>query len=200
VWPHCEIRVQLRAGHPPLYEDFVIATPRLILRPWREADVPEFARVTNTPAVMEYLGGVKEPEAFQGGFLRAQASQEQNGFSFWIIERRNDGALLGFCGLKVCNVGPIVGDIEIGWRLREDAWGQGYAGEAAQASLDWAWQNLSCDRIVAITAEGNARSWRLMERLGMQRENGLEFDHPDIAPDSPLRRHITYAVKRPAPG
>jgi RimJ/RimL family protein N-acetyltransferase len=176
----------------------MIVTSRLMLRPWIESDVPEFVRVTNTPAVMEYLGGVQKPESFDGAFRRVQACQSQNGFCFWIVERLSDKALLGFCGLKIGNVGPIVGEIEIGWRLRTDAWGQGYAREAAAAALDWAWHNLSCARVVAITANGNARSWALMERLGMQRRPELDFEHPDLPPHSPLRPHIAYAIARPA--
>jgi RimJ/RimL family protein N-acetyltransferase len=179
--------------------NLVIETLRLTLRPWMEADVPEFVRVTNTPTVMEFLGGVRETEEFYAGFLRAQACQAQNGFCFWIVERRNDKALLGFCGLKIGNVGPVTGEIEIGWRLRADAWGQGYAREAAAASLDWAWRNLSCPRVVAITAATNARSWRLMERLGMQRLWELDFEHPDLPPGHALRPHITYAIARPVP-
>lgn len=175
----------------------MIETERLILRPWREEDIAEFARVTNTPAVMEFLGGVKEPEAFQGSFERVTASQEKNRFCFWIVERRIDGALLGFCGLKVGNTPPIVGEIEIGWRLREDAWGQGYAREAAIATLEWAWQNLDCDRVVAITAAGNKRSWGLMERLGMHRLHDMDFEHPDVPAGDKAKPHITYAVERP---
>ena len=175
----------------------MITTTRLRLRPWTAADVPEFVRVINTPAVMKYLGGVQEPESFQGSFQRAQACQAQNGFSFWIAERLSDDALLGFCGLKVGNVGPITGETEIGWRLREDAWGQGYAREAASATLEWAWRNLACARIVAVTAEGNSRSWGLMERLGMSRAPELDFDHPDFPPGHLVRRHIAYAIARP---
>jgi RimJ/RimL family protein N-acetyltransferase len=175
----------------------MIVTSRLKLRPWLESDVAEFVRVTNTPEVMQYLGGLQDPAAFQGGFLRAQASQAANGFCFWIVERVFDGALLGFCGLKIANVGPITGEIEIGWRLRADAWGQGYAQEAATASLDWAWRNLSCGRVVAITAEGNARSRRLMEKLGMQRMPELDFEHPDLPSESPLRSHVTYVIVHP---
>jgi RimJ/RimL family protein N-acetyltransferase len=176
----------------------MIETERLILRPWRDEDVEEFARVTNTPAVMEFLGGVKEPEAFRGSFQRVSESQEKNGFCFWIVERRNDRALLGFCGLKVGNTQPIVDEIEIGWRLREDAWGQGYAREAATVTLKWAWRNLSCDRVVAITAEGNGRSWGLMQRLGMHRLHNMDFEHPDVPVGNKARRHITYAIERPA--
>lgn len=174
----------------------MIETVRLILRPWTEADVPEFVRVTNTPAVMEYLGGVREPDLFGAALLRVQSSQAQNGFCFWIVERRSDKAMLGFCGLKIADVGPIAGEIEIGWRLREDAWGQGYAREAAAASLEWAWRNLSCARIVAYTAESNARSWGLMKRLGMHPLPELAFDHPELPHAHPLRRHIVYASAR----
>ncbi|HEY6578273.1 MAG TPA: GNAT family N-acetyltransferase [Rhizomicrobium sp.] len=177
----------------------MIETPRLLLRPWTEADLPEFVRVTNAPAVMQHLGGVGDPEEFRAGFLRMQLCQAQNGFSFWIVERRDDTALLGFCGLKRGNVGPIEGEIEIGWRLREDAWGQGFAREAAAASLHWAWRNLSCARVVAVTVEANASSRRLMERLGMRREPQLDFDHPEFAAGHPLRRHVTYAIARPNP-
>jgi RimJ/RimL family protein N-acetyltransferase len=175
----------------------MIETQRLILRPWTEADVPEFVRVTNTPSVMQYLGGVQEPDIFLASCARAQVCQAQNGFCFWLVERRSDGALLGFCGLKIGNMGPIAGEIEIGWRLREDAWGQGYAREAATASLDWAWRNLSCARIVAVTVMENARSWSLMERLGMRRAPELDFDHPDFPPGHICRRHIAYAIARP---
>jgi RimJ/RimL family protein N-acetyltransferase len=178
----------------------MIQTERLILRRWREADVPEFARVTNTPAVMEFLGGVKEPEAFRGSFERVSASQEKNGFCFWIVERKSDGALLGFCGLKVGNTPLIVGEIEIGWRLREDAWGQGYAREAATATLEWTWRNLDCGRVVAITAAGNKRSWALMERLGMRRLRDMDFEHPDVPAGDKAKSHITYAIERPRSG
>ena len=175
----------------------MIETERLILRRWREEDVTEFVRVTNTPAVMEYLGGVQTAESLHAGFLRGRASQEKNGFCFWVVERRSDGALLGFCGLKVGNTPPIEGEIEIGWRLREDAWGQGYAREAAEATLDWAWRNLDCARVVAITAAGNKRSWGLMERLGMRRLHELDFEHPDVPIGNKAKPHITYAIARP---
>jgi len=178
----------------------MIETERLILRPWREDDVAEFARVTNTPAVMEFLGGMKEPEAFRGSFERVTMSQETSGFCFWIVERRTDGALLGFCGLKVGNTPPIVDEIEIGWRLREDAWGKGYAREAAMATLAWAWRNLDCDRVVAITAAGNKRSWGLMERLGMHRLRDMDFEHPDVPAVDKAKPHITYAIERPRSG
>ena len=101
----------------------MIETERLILRPWREEDGPEFVRVTNTPAVMAHLGGVEDPKRLIRSVARQQMLQAEHGHCFWIAERKDDQALLGFCGLKIGSVGTIDGEIEIGWRLREDAWG-----------------------------------------------------------------------------
>jgi len=177
----------------------VIETERLTLRGWRDGDVDEFMRVTNTPVVMEYLGGLQPREIFEGAAQRQQALLEKAGHCFWIVERRADQALLGFCGLKILGLGgSIANDIEIGWRLREDAWGRGYAREAAEASLAWGWANLNAPRIVAITVQANWRSWGLMERIGMQRRAELDFDHPNFAADHPLHRHIVYTIDRPA--
>lgn len=175
----------------------MIETERLILRGWRDTDGPEFVRVTNTPAVMAHLGGVEDADRLMTSVARQQAMQAEHGHCFWIIERRTDGALLGFCGLKIGNVGSIDGEIEIGWRLREDAWGQGYAKEAARASLAWGWGHLDTSRIVAITVPDNRSSWGLMERLGMQRRPEMDFGHPLFAEDHPLHRHIVYVIERP---
>ncbi len=175
----------------------MIETSRLLLRPWTTTDLAEFTRIANTPAVMEHLGGVATPEAMQALYDRIVASQAEHGFCFWIVERHADRAMLGICGFKLANVGPIMGEIEIGWRFRQDAWGQGYAREAATACLDWAWRNLACTRIVAITIIANRGSWGLMERLGMTRQGDLDFDHPNYPADHPQAPHITYAIARP---
>lgn len=175
----------------------MIETERLILRGWRDEDGPEFVRVTNTPAVMEHLGGVEDPARLITSVGRQQAMQADHGHCFWIVERKSDSALLGFCGLKIGNVGTIDGEIEIGWRLREDAWRQGYAKEAAQASLAWGWRHLTEPRIVAITVAENRSSWGLMERLGMTRRTDMDFGHPLFAEDHPLHRHIVYVIDRP---
>ncbi|NWP15587.1 GNAT family N-acetyltransferase, partial [Escherichia coli] len=77
---------------------------------------------------------------------------------------------------------PLFGEVEIGWRVARAHWGKGYAREAAQASLDWAWANLDVPTVAAMTVPGNTRSWGLMERLGMTRVPADDFIHPQ-APD-----------------
>jgi RimJ/RimL family protein N-acetyltransferase len=173
----------------------VIETPRLRLRNWREEDVEPFIRHLNTAPVMRWLGGVRTEEqqhwVVRERFMRWQ---EERGFTFWLVERKEDGALLGFCGLKIADdaVSPVEGSLEIGWRLREDAWGQGYAKEAAQASLDFAFGTLAADRVVALTVQGNTASWGLMERLGMIRRPELDYVGAEWA-EGPV---IVYELRR----
>ncbi len=177
----------------------MIETDRLIVRPWREEDRATYLATCNTPSVTAHLDGPASVEDIDRAIERIAASQRDNGFCFWAAERKSDGAFLGYCGLKIANDGgtPIDGQIEMGWRLREDAQGQGFATEAAAACLEWAWDHLDVRRIVAITVPANERSWRVMERLGMARRPDLDYAHPKFAADHPLSWHITYVVDRP---
>lgn len=177
----------------------MITTDRLILRDWCDADRAPFAAMNADPAVREHLGPLQSRAESDATIDRLRALQATHGHSFWAIERRADAACLGFCGLKIApeGIAGLEGAIEIGWRLERGAWGQGYAREAAQASLAWGWANLGDDRIIAITTPGNLRSWGLMERLGMARRHDLDFAHPALAADDPLSAHITYEIRRP---
>jgi len=176
----------------------VIETPRLLLRLWRDEDREPFYAMSQSPAVMAHLGGPASDEEADAGIARVRACYERYGHCFWAVERKADGTFLGFCGLKVAiDPGtPIEGEVEAGWRFREDVWGQGYAREAATASFEWGWANLDASRIVAITVPANTKSWGLMERLGMRRRPELDFGHPNFAPDHPLHWHMVYAIDR----
>ena len=174
----------------------MIETERLRLRDWREEDIDPFIRHTNTEPVMRWLGGVKPADEHRGIIRdRIMRWQRERGFTFWVVERKADGALLGFCGLKLADTegSPIEGEYEVGWRLREDAWGQGYAKEAAIASLDHAFGPLGAERVVAVTYKENAPSWGLMERLGMKRREDLDFDDPRYPELNPT---IVYCIAR----
>lgn len=172
-----------------------IETARLILRGWSEGDIAPFIRHTNTPAVMRWLGGVQSEAALTDAIRnRMMRWQEERGFTFWVVERKADGELLGFCGIKIADTAgsPIEGVHEIGWRLREDVWGRGYAREAATAAIDHAFGALGAARVVAITFTQNGPSWGLMERLGMTRRPECDYDDPRF-PD--LNPTIVYDIR-----
>lgn len=177
----------------------MIETERLIVRPWRDADREPFAAMGQDAEVMRFLGPLMSRAESDAAVDRMMALQAERGHCFWAVERRADGAFLGFCGLKRGPADtPIADDIEIGWRLGRAHWGQGYAREAAAACLDWSWATLNVMSIAAITVQGNSASWGLMERLGMTRRPDEDFDNPNLAPGDPLWRHITYRIARPA--
>src|SRR4051794_23609450 len=107
--------------------EVVAETERLRLRTWDDEDELRFYEVMNTPAVMRWLGGQQPADQWSAGYQRLRAYERDYGFTYWIVERSADREILGFCGLKRANDpggDAIAGDIEIGWRLREDAWGK----------------------------------------------------------------------------
>lgn len=173
-----------------------LETDRLVLRDWRADDWPRFFEGTNTPAVMQWLGGVLDDESVAATRARVEGCAARNGFCFWVVERKTDGEILGFCGLKLADApgSSVTGAMEVGWRLREDAWGQGYAKEAAVAALDAAFDRFGADEVVALTVAGNTASWGLMQRLGMRRRTDL--DYADTRFEPPIRDHIVHSIDR----
>jgi RimJ/RimL family protein N-acetyltransferase len=173
----------------------VVETARLVLRDWEDGDEARFYDVMNTPAVMRHLGGVQSPEEWRGAADRIRGFSRDFGHTFWIVEDKASGELLGFCGLKRVNApgaGALTGTPEIGWRLRESAWGKGIAKEAAIASLDLAFGRFAAPHVIALTVAGNTASWGLMERLGMTRRPDLDFIDERFGPD--LNPTIVYDI------
>ncbi len=175
----------------------MIETERLILRRDTLADRPALYAMWADPRVMADLGPVKSV-ADSDAALARHASYNAQGLGFWVVERRSDGAVIGFCGLKPgAPDTPITGALEVGWMLAVPYWKQGFANEAAAASIAWAWANRDDAAIVAITARQNDKSRGLMSRLGMAHVPELDFAHPNFAEGDPLRDTVTYRIMRP---
>jgi len=165
----------------------VLETDRLILRRFREADLAPWLAHLNTPEVRAHLGGVVSDEEMAAKFARNRDSWDDDKGGWLAIERKADGEFLGYCGF-----GPITaeaapadlrGTTEIGWTLRQDCWGQGYATEAAQAVLALAFGRFGSPVVCSQTSEANRGSWRVMERLGMERAEALDYEDPAYAPE-----------------
>ena len=180
--------------------EFYRETERLVLRDWCVEDWAPFFRHTNTLAVMRWLGGVMNEAGMATARLRLESYRREHGFTFWVVERKRDGGhlageLLGFCGFKRSNQqGGPSGDMEIGWRLREEAWGRGYAREAARECMRIGFKEFHAPHMLALTVEGNAASWGLMRRLGMHRRGDLDFANTEFDPESGTI--IVYAITR----
>ena len=170
-------------------------TGRLRLRDWRDEDELAFYQAMNTPAVMQHLGGVQTPEEFRAAYHRIRGFERDFGHTFWIVEDKASGAILGFCGLKRVNspgAGDLTGQHEIGWRLRESAWGKGIAKEAAVAAMDLAFGRFAAPHVLALTVPSNLPSQGLMKRLGMVRRPDLDFIDTRFGPE--LNPSIVYRL------
>jgi RimJ/RimL family protein N-acetyltransferase len=177
--------------------EVVAVSQRILLRTWEDEDELRFFEIMNTHAVMRWLGGVQKADEWSAGYRRLKAYERDFGFTFWLMERRSDGEILGFCGLKRANApgaDAIAGEVEIGWRLREDAWGQGYAKEGAIAALDLAFDRFHAPRVVAVTAARNEPSQGLMKRLGMVRRQELDFIDQRFAPTSDVNPQVVFTI------
>jgi RimJ/RimL family protein N-acetyltransferase len=97
--------------------------------------------------------------------------QDHYGYGLFAIVRRVDGLLIGDCGLEVQDDGS--GDVELGYDLRGDCWGQGYATEAALAVRDVAFGPLALPRLISLIRQGNERSRRVAEKIGMRHDADL---------------------------
>lgn len=176
----------------------MIETERLRLRDWREGDEALLFRHCNTEPVMRWLGGVQTFEEQKDVVERLRGYSRDYGHTFWAVERKEDGEFLGFCGLKRANgfESKVTGEVEIGWRLREDSWGRGYAREGASASLDFAFRQVRARRVVALTIAENKASWGLMLRLGMHRREDLDYSDPEWP--ATMNPVIVYELRREA--
>lgn len=177
-----------------------LLTPRLLLRHWHPGDREPFAAMNADPEVMEHFPGLLSRAESDGLAARAEAALLSRGYGLWAVEERATGRFLGFTGLNPVTFGaPFVNGptVEIGWRLRRDAWGQGYAQEAARAARDFAFGGAGLRALVSFTSANNRRSSRVMERIGMTHDAADDFDHPRIPAGHRLRRHVLYRLAAP---
>ena len=158
-----------------------LRTPRLILRPWRDEDVAPFAAMNADPAVMEFFPRPLDRAESEGAVARTRDHFARHGFGLWAVEVPDVADFIGFVGLAVprfeAHFTPCV---EIGWRLACEHWGRGYATEAARAVLDFGFRERTLEEIVSFTIPANLRSRAVMEKIGMTRSPGDDFDHPAL--------------------
>lgn len=160
----------------------IATTRRLLLRTFRQDDLPLYAAVNSDPRVYESLGG--EPLSREDSDAIAEWAQDLHaaeGIGLLAVERRSDGTFLGMCGLHHQSAYPD--EVELGYRFAPQHWGQGYATEAGAGWLDHGFRRLGLPRVIAITERTNRRSLAVMQRLGMTFDHaarvvdgGVEFD------------------------
>lgn len=176
----------------------MIRTERLLLREWRDEDLPAFADINNDPDVMTYLPQRLSVEESDLLAERLRAEFAGNGFGRWAVEIPGVVPFAGFVGLSAPTFdAPFMPCVEVGWRLARSCWNQGYATEAAQAAVTHGFETLGLKEIVSFTVPHNTASRRVMEKLGMVEDVAGQFDHPLLPDGHSLRRHVLYRLPAP---
>ncbi len=171
-----------------------LSTARLHLCPMSRADLDDAVRLGTDDRVMEYLAGAMSQEACEAWHARQLSHWERHGFGRYHVTC--DGVFVGYVGLLRDDFDAgIVPGVEVAWRLVFDAWGTGYATEAARAVMSDGFAR-GLDSIVAVTATNNARSRQVMHRLRMTWSPKETFAYPRLPVGHPLREHVVYRVKR----
>jgi len=182
--------------HDRVHGAAAIETPRLILRRWKEADKELFARINADPKVMEFFPALLTRSQSDALVSKVEAHFRKHGFGLYAAELRSSNVFIGFVGLNVPSFrAHFTPCVEIGWRLSPNAWGQGLATEGALALLKYARDVFELEELVSFTVPANVRSRRVMENLGMSHDSVDDFDHPQLPPGHPLRRHVLYRLR-----
>ena len=167
--------------------DVTLETERLIMRMWREDDFEEYAEMCADPEVMRFLGGktFDRTEA-----LRHLASLvghwHLRGYGVWAVEEKSSGRLAGRIGCIYPAGWPA---FELGWSLKKEFWGKGYATEAARRALQYAFTELDKSHVISLIHADNHGSIRVAERLGEKPEGTARVVGIDV---------LVYGIDRPA--
>lgn len=175
-----------------------LETQRLTLRQWQPADYSIFAQMNADREVMRYFPKTLTKQTSDLIANKCQQLIEDNGWGFWAVSLKDDkrDKFIGMVGLnQVHQDMPFAPNVEIGWRLHKDYWRNGYALEAAQAALKFAFEVLQLEEVMAFTAVVNEPSQRLMQRLGMSNTQ-QDFYHPMLDANHPLATHVLYKMSQ----
>ncbi len=171
-----------------------LESDRIILRQWKDSDIPVFAELNADSEVMRYFPETRTEQQTRDMVSVVSAGINKTGWGFWAAELKKSGEFIGFVGLNAAPADlPFSPCVEVGWRLHRKYWGNGYATEAGKISLAYAFEQLELNEVVSFTTQSNVKSRRVMERLGMK-NTGRNFKYPDVPADHPLSEHVLYSI------
>jgi len=174
---------------------YILTTERLGLRRWIDSDIQPFIEMNKDAEVMKYFPATLTDNETSETIERIKLHFDKNNFGFFAVEERLSNQFIGFTGLAIPTFESFFTPcVEIGWRYRKDAWGHGFATEAANACLEHGFNSLHLEKIVSFTPLSNMRSEKVMRRIGMTYV--ANFEHPKVGKESPLRTHLLYEIKK----
>lgn len=173
----------------------ILETSHLIIRPWQDDDRPAFALMSADPKSMQYLGGVWDLATSDNFIDRCIRHAADHGYGVQAVALKDTDEFIGFAGLKnVTFTAHFTPAVEIGWRLARPHWNKGYATEAATKILEYGFSDLRLTEIISYVTPVNKASARVMEKLGMIKEE-KSFHHPYMKKEDPLSEMVLFRLK-----
>ena len=153
-----------------------LETQRLTIKPSTLEDLDDLYAIQSDPDVMQYIGqGVRTRSEVSEWLAKAIAHHQKHGFSFCSVFEKESKQLIGQAGLQYLSYDEQQPDIEIGYRLKKQSWGKGYATELTKALIDWGFSNLPIDKLVAVINPANEKSRKVLEKAGMICVGEIEY-------------------------
>jgi RimJ/RimL family protein N-acetyltransferase len=173
--------------------NYIISTNRLYLRHWLESDIEPFAKMNEDDAVMRFFPKKLTRKETEAMCERITLHFCKNNFGLFAVENKITGQFIGFTGFAI----PIFESfftpcVEIGWRFKQEVWGQGFATEAATACLRYGFDTFKFDKVMSFTSVLNTRSEAVMKKIGMRKV--CNFKHPGIEDNHILSEHVLYEI------
>lgn len=172
-------------------EKYTIITKQLGLRNWKASDLDSFFEMSQDKEVMKYFPNLLSKEKCKNFIERMQKHFNENGFCYFALDILETGEFIGFTGMLHQNYeSKFTPCVDIGWRLKQSAWNNGYATEAAKACLKFASENLQIKEIYSIASKVNTNSIAVMKKIGMKYHS--EFQHPALLENEFLKDCVSY--------
>ncbi|AFC23865.1 GNAT family N-acetyltransferase [Saprospira grandis] len=160
-------------------KNYLFRSARLGFRVWTAADLPELAKMNADLEVMAHFPSPLTEEETAAFLRRLQAHQEKYGYCYFATDILESGEFIGFIGLAYQDYeSAYTPAVDIGWRLKKAAWGQGYATEGAKKCLEFAFEELEIEQLIAVCTLDNQKSEQVMKKIGLQKLG--EFKHPKL--------------------
>ena len=174
----------------------MLQSDRLILRQWTEEDFSPFAKICADKDVMHFFPKTLTEQESHDMARKVQSLIDSRGWGFWAVEIPNEAKFIGCVGLNVPKESmPFAKNVEIGWRLAKDFWGNGYATEAAKEVLRYAFVELNLNEVISFAPLGNKASQHIMMKIGMS-DTGNNFNHPELDASHPQSEHVLYKINK----
>ncbi|HPF11145.1 MAG TPA: GNAT family N-acetyltransferase [Flavobacteriaceae bacterium] len=176
---------------------YLFTSERLGFRNWTQNDLPEFANLNADAAVMEHFPNPLSQEETAAFIDRLQQHYATHGYNYFAVEVLKSGEWIGFIGLAYQDYpSPYTPAVDIGWRLKKSAWGNGYATEGAHKCLEYAFGKLQLKEVISTCTLQNARSEKVMQKIGMQRLG--TFHHPKLQAHPEYEKCVCYSIRKEA--